>query len=78
MNSAITLHKYVAGLIGVMLLFAVSYPIAFLRVSQTPKFPGSHLKSSALDGSSAIEAVRPATPTAKAVKSSPATKKLSH
>ena len=90
MNSAVSLHKYVLGLMGVMLLFAISYPIAFLRVSQTPKFPGSHLKSLALDGASAIEASRPAAktvqpttnklntnkPTTKAVKSSPATKQV--
>ena len=74
MNSAVSLHKYVVGLIGVMLLFAISYPIAFLRVSQTPKFPGSHLKSSALDGSSAIEASRSAVKTVQPTTNKPVTK----
>lgn len=74
MNSAVSLHKYVAGLIGVMLLFAVSYPLAFLRVSQTPKFPGSHLKSLALDGSSAIETSHPAAKTVQPATNKPMTK----
>ncbi|HEY9621421.1 MAG TPA: hypothetical protein V6C78_13680 [Crinalium sp.] len=44
------LHRYVIGLIGVMALFAISYPIAFMRVAQNQKFAGSYLKSLTLEG----------------------------
>lgn len=46
------MHKYVLALIGVFLLFAVTYPIACLRVSQDQKFAkhNFHLKSLTLEG----------------------------
>ncbi|WP_310425457.1 hypothetical protein [Chamaesiphon sp. VAR_48_metabat_135_sub] len=36
--SAEELHKYVLGLIGVLMLFAITYPIAMHRVAQEEKF----------------------------------------
>jgi hypothetical protein len=41
------LHKYVVGLVGVLMLFLITYPLAIARVSQKAKFPPyqSHLKS---------------------------------
>lgn len=39
------LHKIVWIFVGVFGLIAVSYPIACLRIAQTTKFAGSHLKS---------------------------------
>jgi hypothetical protein len=49
--SARELHKYVWGLVGVLLLAIVTYPIAMNRVSQTEKFAPyqSHLKSLTLE-----------------------------
>lgn len=44
-----TLHRYVLGLAGILVLFAGSYPIACWRVSQSEKFAGSHLKSFTLE-----------------------------
>ncbi len=46
--SARELHKYVSGLIGVFLLFSITYPLAMIRVSSQPKFAAyrSHIKSS--------------------------------
>jgi hypothetical protein len=45
--SAQELHKYVWGLIGMLMLFIITYPIAMSRVSQKEKFAPyqSHLKS---------------------------------
>jgi hypothetical protein len=45
--SARELHKYVVGLVGVLMLFLITYPIAMSRVSQKEKFAPyqSHLKS---------------------------------
>ncbi len=45
--SARELHKYVVGLIGIFLLFSITYPIAMMRVSRHPKFAPyqSHVKS---------------------------------
>jgi hypothetical protein len=41
------LHKYVVGLVGVLMLFLITYPLAMARVSQKAKFAPyqSHLKS---------------------------------
>jgi hypothetical protein len=44
-NSTIEMHKIVLGLTGVMSIFAISIPIAMLRVSATQKFAGQPLKS---------------------------------
>ena len=49
-NSAREMHKYVVGLVGVFVAMAVSYPIAFLRVSQHKNFTGFHVKSLTLEG----------------------------
>jgi hypothetical protein len=45
--SAKEIHKYVVGLIGVFIIFLITYPIAMSRVSQKAKFAPyrSHLKS---------------------------------
>jgi hypothetical protein len=45
--SARELHKYVVGLVSVLILFWITYPIAMSRVSQKEKFAPyqSHLKS---------------------------------
>jgi hypothetical protein len=45
--SARELHKYSIGLIGILFMFLVTYPIAMSRVSQSAKYApyGSHLKS---------------------------------
>ena len=45
--SAQELHKYVVGLVGIFMLFLITYPIAMARVSQKEKFAPyqSHLKS---------------------------------
>jgi hypothetical protein len=42
-----SMHKYIFGLLGVFLLIAISYPIAFIRVSQDKKLANYnfHLKS---------------------------------
>jgi hypothetical protein len=45
MHSTLHLHKYVLSLVGIFLLFAVTFPIALLRVSQSEKFSGAYLKS---------------------------------
>ena len=49
--SAQELHKYVIGLIGVLLMCAVTYPIAMVRVSQDKKMVPyqSHVKSLTLE-----------------------------
>ena len=49
--SAQELHKYVIGLIGVLLMCAVTYPIAIVRVSQDKKLIPyqSHVKSLTLE-----------------------------
>jgi hypothetical protein len=36
--SARELHKYVVGLVGIFMLFVVTYPIAIHRVEQQSKF----------------------------------------
>jgi hypothetical protein len=45
--SAQELHKYVGGLVGVFLLFSITFPVAMMRVSHHPKFAldRSHVKS---------------------------------
>ncbi len=45
--SAQELHKYVLGLVGVFLLFIITYPISMNRVTQKEKFAPYqfHLKS---------------------------------
>ncbi len=45
------LHKYVIGLVGLFLMFIVTYPISMSRVSQKEKFAPyeSHLKSLTLE-----------------------------
>jgi hypothetical protein len=54
---AYSMHKYIFGLIGIFLLIAISYPIAFIRVSQEKKFANynSHLKSLTME----YKAVKP-------------------
>jgi hypothetical protein len=37
-NATSTLHKYVLGLMGLMITFGATVPIAMIRVSNTPKF----------------------------------------
>jgi hypothetical protein len=49
-NPARAMHKYVLILIGVWTLFAITFPIAFKRVSQSEKFTGFHVKSLTLEG----------------------------
>jgi hypothetical protein len=44
-NSPTQMHKIVLGLTGLMSLFAISIPIAMLRVSATQKFAGQPLRS---------------------------------
>jgi hypothetical protein len=46
------MHRYVFYLLGVFLLFAISFPISFWRVSKEKKFAdyNSHLKSLTLEG----------------------------
>ncbi|MCL1464929.1 hypothetical protein [Argonema galeatum] len=44
------MHKYVFGFIGVFIAIAVTYPLAFLRVSQNQKFAGFHVKSLTQEG----------------------------
>ncbi len=39
------LHKYVLGLVGIWILFVVSFPVAYLRVSRSEKYSGSPFKS---------------------------------
>ncbi len=43
--SAREMHKFVWACVGVMILLAVTTPIAMLRVSQMDKFKGFHVKS---------------------------------
>jgi hypothetical protein len=45
--SARELHKYPIGLVGIFMMFLISYPISMSRVSQAAKFApyGAHLKS---------------------------------
>jgi hypothetical protein len=49
--SARELHKYVMGLVGILTLFVVTYPIAIYRVTQQEKFGSSrsHLRSLSKD-----------------------------
>lgn len=49
--SAQELHKYVIGLIGLFVIFVVTYPIAMVRVSQDKKLVPyqSHVKSLTLE-----------------------------
>jgi hypothetical protein len=49
--SARELHKYPIYLVGIFLVFLVTYPIAMSRVSQAAKFApyGAHLKSLTLE-----------------------------
>jgi hypothetical protein len=44
-NSPTQIYNIVLSLTGVMALFAISIPIAMLRVSATQKFAGQPLKS---------------------------------
>jgi hypothetical protein len=48
-NSTAKMHKYILGLTGVMIAFGVSFPIAMIRVSATPKFAGQPLNSQTCD-----------------------------
>lgn len=43
------LHKYVLFLAGIWTLFVVTFPLAYLRVSQSDKFAGTPFKSLSLD-----------------------------
>ena len=45
--SARELHKYPLGLVGIFLMFLITYPLAMSRVSQDAKLApyGAHLKS---------------------------------
>ena len=45
--SAKELHKYAIGLVGILILCIITYPIAIYRVTQQEKFAASrsHLKS---------------------------------
>lgn len=45
MQSTVSMHKYVLGLVGIFFVLVATFPIALIRVSQTPHFAGSHLKS---------------------------------
>jgi hypothetical protein len=49
--SAQELHKYVMGLIGIFIVFFITYPMAIGRVSQQGKFASdrSHVKSLSLE-----------------------------
>jgi hypothetical protein len=49
--SARELHKYVMGLVGILTLCVVTYPIAIYRVTQYEKFGSSrsHLRSLSQD-----------------------------
>jgi hypothetical protein len=49
--SARELHKYTVGLIGIFMLFVITYPIAIYRVAQQAKLGSdrSHLKSLTVD-----------------------------
>jgi hypothetical protein len=49
--SAGELHKYVMGLVGILTLCVMTYPIAIYRVTQQEKFGSSrsHLRSLAKD-----------------------------
>lgn len=49
-DSKMNMHKYVWSLVGVFVLFAVTFPIALKRVSQDDKFSGFHVKSVTLEG----------------------------
>lgn len=44
------MHKYVWGLIGIFFLIVASYPVAIMRVSQSKKFAGFHVKSFTIEG----------------------------
>jgi hypothetical protein len=44
-NSTVEMHKIVLGLTGVMSVFALTIPIAMLRVSTTQKFARQPLNS---------------------------------
>ncbi|MFB2838094.1 hypothetical protein [Floridanema evergladense] len=51
-NNCQRLHKYVWTLVGVLLLFGVTFPIAYWRVSQNEKFAGTPYKSLSLTAES--------------------------
>ena len=53
------LHKYVVALAAVLALFIGSYGISLLRVSQSSKFSGFHLKSLPLDLKSDVQPMPP-------------------
>jgi hypothetical protein len=44
-NSIFKMHRYVWGWMAIFVAFTVSFPVAMMRVSQTPKFVGQPLKS---------------------------------
>ncbi|MBW4510513.1 MAG: hypothetical protein KME64_28955 [Scytonematopsis contorta HA4267-MV1] len=48
------MHRYVLLMLGVFVLFTISFPIAFFRVSKEKKFAeyNSHLKSLTVEGNS--------------------------
>lgn len=46
----IKMHKYIAGWVAIFVVFAVSFPVAMMRVSQTDKFAGQPLNSLTCEG----------------------------
>lgn len=44
------MHKYVWALVGVFVLFSVTFPLAFKRVSDSEEFSGFHVKSLKFEG----------------------------
>jgi hypothetical protein len=44
------MHQYILGWVGILVAFAVTFPIAMARVSQTPKFTGQSVKSLECNG----------------------------
>lgn len=57
-SSSQQLHKYVWMLVGVLSLIVATFPTAMIRVSQKPKFQGSHVKSVAIDGNMYANSVK--------------------
>jgi hypothetical protein len=45
MGNSAAMHPIVLGLVGVMSVFAITVPIAMVRVSSTEKFAGQPLNS---------------------------------
>jgi hypothetical protein len=55
------MHRYVFYLLGVFLLFTISFPIAFFRVSKDKNFAeyNFHVKSLTLEGNPVKPSVQP-------------------